>query len=73
MVTIEIAKKHYIEGVRIAAELNKYCKDIASFLGTTCDVIANSPPVKHWLEFARNVDRYADKWERNLKAAFGLA
>ncbi|RLF14335.1 MAG: hypothetical protein DRN06_07240 [Thermoprotei archaeon] len=73
---IEGAKTNYINKMASAYTNDHYAKAMAEFLGVDVSRIAASGPVKNWKDkFDTDADRKAraDKWETNLKAAFGIA
>ena len=76
MATISTAKKKYMDKMKTAYENDHYAKGMASFFEVKVEDIKDAAPVKNWkAKFDTDEDRKAraDKWEANLRSAFGLA
>lgn len=72
---ISAAKTNYINKMTAAYNGDHYATAMAEFLGVDKSRIEASGPVKNWKDkFDTDTDRSAraDKWEKNLKAAFGI-
>lgn len=68
MATIEGAKKNYQN--KVAVMPTNYVSGCASFLGVSASQIQNATPVNNYK--AKIGPEAANKWERNLKASWGL-
>ncbi len=64
--TLQAAKEKYAAKIRTAAD--KYEKNMGAFLGMD---VSGSLPVRNYREAVQAPD-IADRWERNLKAAFSV-
>ena len=69
MATIASAKRKLSDKIEVMPR--NYFEGVASFLGTTASAIEGSVPGEAYQEKITD-PTLVDRWERNLKAAFGV-
>lgn len=69
MATIASAKKKYQD--KVAVMPANYVSGMAGFLGVSASSIQSATPVSNYRQ--KIGPGAADKWERNLKAAWGIS
>lgn len=70
MATMSSARTKYISSIKSAAGANAYGAGMTAFFGAD---VSGSGPVAAWNAKAADAEAMAAKWERRLKAVFGLA
>ena len=69
MATLATARTKYVNSIRSAASANAYGAGMTAFFGSD---VSGSGPVSAWNSKAADAEAMAAKWERRLKAVFGL-